>query len=122
MRYMLFSLGLYVAVSGCANGKPKPADAPAPIHQATTPTSQQCVQLYLRGLKLGVQEALDPNKQYPPEVLEEAVENLHQQFVESGKAKAVLAYCLTELNTQQVECMMQANTLAAMSVCEASGK
>lgn len=110
---LLFSVGMLML--GCAS-TPKPAaKVPTP-----TPTTAQCINLYFHGLGLAVNQVLDPDKDYPKEVVQEAVINLNAEYMESGKARRSVLYCQTKLNMQQVSCMMQASSLPGMSICESA--
>jgi hypothetical protein len=101
----LISLAAFILLmAGCA---PKPAEAP---------TNRSCLDLYLHALNLVITENSD--HVLAEQERKDAVLYLHSEFMKTGKDKWIRNYCATNLSITQVTCMMNANSIAGMGVCE----
>ena len=107
---------------GCAS-TPKPAPPPpkveAPIQRATV---QDCERVYGHIITITLIDYLEPEKLYSKSELEAGAQLLDQHYTKSGKKQLFFLYCSSKLNVNQTACMVKADSLEAMDVCEQLNK
>lgn len=102
-----------VLALGCSKSVP-PKAAEAPIHGASV---EDCAHVYERVIGITLTEQLEPGQLFSKEAVETGAALVDQHFSETGKKQHFFAYCTTQLNTQQTDCMVSATSLDGMSVC-----
>lgn len=108
MRYVT---ALLLVLVGCAKATP----AKTPIAGASM---DDCTQVYGRMLAISLVQNLDPDHSFSKAETEAGIRLLDKQYQEQGTTQKFFGYCRNKLNTEQVSCMLGANSFEDMSLCD----
>lgn len=110
-----------VLALGCASAKPVPpkAKVEAPIQRASV---QDCEAVYGRILTINLVENLEPEQLFSKSELEAGANLLDQHYTRSGKKQLFFLYCTHQLNVKQTSCMVKADSLESMDICDQLNK
>lgn len=109
---LLFASILFL---GCAKSAPPPKAVEAPIHRASI---EDCNSVYARIITISLVDSLEPDELFSKEKLDAGAQLLDQFYTQTGRKQVFFQYCTSKLNVKQTSCMVKAESLDAMDVCD----
>lgn len=102
---------------GCAKTVPPPVAKPvaAPIHRAT---AEDCGRVYGQIISIALTEQLEPEQLFSKEVLEAGAQQLDDFYTRTGRKQLFFLVCQSKFNVNQTSCMVKAQDLDSMDICE----
>jgi hypothetical protein len=103
-----------VLALGCAKSVP-PKAVDAPIHRAAL---EDCRGVYGRIITISLVESLEPEELFSKEKLDAGAQLLDQFYTQTGRKQVFFQYCTSKLNVEQTSCMIKAESLEGMDLCD----
>jgi hypothetical protein len=80
-------------------------------------TADDCNKVYNRLCAIAVRDSMDPDNEYSPEEHQAAMELVDQHYRENGTSEKFFVSCMGRANTDQTQCMANANDLQSVKLC-----